>query len=400
MDTRVSTTRCSGSAATASAGATAVVATGMLDEHWGYVADPARVERFERAVRSVVKPGDLVADLACGSGILGLLCLRAGASHVYAVDHGPMLEVARETMARNGVEKNFSFIPGRSQSIRLPQRVDVIVCDNVGWFGFDYDIIPFLADARRRFLKPGGIAIPASITLRVAAVSSERCKSLAERWRADEVPAEYRWLRERAVNTKHSIELQPEDLVSGGADLAVIDLCAEGPDFVAWRATLTAKREAAVHGLGGWFDCELVPGIRMTNSPEGGQRINRPQVLLPIDAAVEVRVGDPIEVTIMARSAENLLAWSVSFPRAERRFSHSTWQGMALSARSLAQSNPDRVPQPSETGRARGVVLGYCDGKRTLREIELAVLRDHPTLLPSAAEISRFVVEVLAKDTR
>ena len=45
----------------------------MLDEHLGYVADRTRLEQFRAAFAKVVCAGDQVADLGCGSGILGLL---------------------------------------------------------------------------------------------------------------------------------------------------------------------------------------------------------------------------------------------------------------------------------------------------------------------------------------
>jgi hypothetical protein len=44
------------------------------------------------------------------------------------------------------------------------------------------------------------------------------------------------------------------------------------------------------------------------------------------------------------------------------------------------------------------IVLSYCDGRRTAREIEQQVLADHPDLLPSPDETVRFVVHVLARD--
>ena len=53
----------------------------------------------------------------------------------------------------------------------------------------------------------------------------------------------------------------------------------------------------------------------------------------------------------------------------------------------------------SREGQARITVLGYCDGRRTAREIEQAVLRDHPELFPSPEEISRFVAQALGRDT-
>ena len=65
----------------------------------------------------------------------------------------------------------------------------------------------------------------------------------------------------------------------------------------------------------------------------------------------------------------------------------------------LVRSRPDHVPQLSREGRASVVVLGYCDGRRTVREIEDAVLRDHPDLFPTRDETARFVAYVLGRDT-
>ena len=118
----------------------------------------------------------------------------------------------------------------------------------------------------------------------------------------------------------------------------------------------------------------------------------------PLDA-VPVRGGDLVRATIMARPAEHLIAWTVEFPATGRRFSHSTWQGMLLSPEVLMRSKPDHVPQLSHAGQARMTVLGYCDGKRSAQEIEQVVLRDHPHLFPSSGEISRFVAQVLGRDT-
>jgi hypothetical protein len=137
----------------------------------------------------------------------------------------------------------------------------------------------------------------------------------------------------------------------------------------------------------------------MTNSPLAEKPIHRPQVFLPIGEAVTVTGGDVVRATIMARPAEHLIAWTVEFPATGQRFSHSTWQGMMLSPEVLVRSKPNHVPQLSHEGRARITVLGYCDGKRTAQEIEQAVLRDHPHLFPSSAEISRFVAQVLGRDT-
>jgi len=152
----------------------------MLEEHLGYVADRIRLERFQTAIAQTLNAGDRVADLGCGSGILGLLCLQAGAGRVYGIDSTTMIEVARETFSRAGWAERATFVRGHSHRVVLPEPVDVVICDHVGYFGFDYGIVHTLQDARRRFLKPGGSLIPARIRLQLGAVESESCRDKAE----------------------------------------------------------------------------------------------------------------------------------------------------------------------------------------------------------------------------
>ena len=371
----------------------------MLKEHLGYVADPVRLEQFRAAVAKVVKRGDTVVDLGCGSGILGLFCLQAGASEVYEVDSTAMLEVARESLTRAGLGDRAVFIQGKAQQVELPERVDVVICDQVGYFGFDYDIILSLRDASQRFLKPGGASIPSRLRLQLAAVESNKCQALTEGWRSAGVPAEFHWLRQHAVNMKHAVDLTREELLGAPSDLGSVDLCEANPDYFSWTTELRIERDGLMHGLGGWFECELAEGVWMTNSPVSDRAIQRHQAFLPIGEVVEVKSGDSVKATIMARPAENLLAWEVEFSATGQKFSHSTWQGELLAEAEIARRNPAHVPRVNREGRARMTVLAYCDGQRSVQEIEQAVLRDHPALFPSGEEICRFVAQVLGRDS-
>lgn len=371
----------------------------MLDQHLGYVADAIRLELYRAAISKALVPGNSIADLGCGSGILGLLCLQAGAQHVYAVDESAMLDIARESLTRAGYADHATFIRGKSSQIELPERVDVVICDHVGYFGFDYGVVEFLGDAKQRLLKPGGTLIPSKFRLQVAAVGSKKCSELAHGWQTDNIPPEFHWLRRYSTNSKHAVNLEQGDVLGSPAVLGEVDLYADNPDFFSWNAELRIERDAVMHGVAGWFECELAEAVWMTNSPLAEKPIKRPQAFLPIGEPVTVKGGDVVRATIMARPAEDLIAWTVEFPATGQRFSHSTWQGMMLSPDVLVRSKPNHIPQLSQEGRARMTVLGYCDGKRTTQEIEQAVLRDHPQLFPSSAEISRFVAQVLGRDT-
>ncbi len=136
--------------------------------HLALLDDARRTRAFDRALAETVRPGDVVADLGAGTGILSLLALKHGAARVYAVEEHPVAEVARLVARENGVEDRLIVVRGRSQEIRLPERADVVVSEMLGNAVLDEDLLALMADARRRFLRPGGRMVPRSVSLLAA----------------------------------------------------------------------------------------------------------------------------------------------------------------------------------------------------------------------------------------
>jgi protein arginine N-methyltransferase 1 len=368
-----------------------------LDEHLGYVSDTVRLKAYRAALARTVREGARVADLGCGTGVLGLMALEAGAARVFAIDASEMIDAARASFARAGFRERAAFFRTHSMRAELPERVDLVVCDQVGYFGFDAGIVPSFADAARRFLKPGGTLVPARLKIFAAAVESAECYQPVAAWEGDAVPAHLRWLREYAVNARHAARITTAELLGPPVLLGELDLYADEPAMLSWKAALPVERTGTLHGVAGWFECELAPGVWMTNSPLAEQAINRPQAFLPIGEPVGAGDGGQVALSVMAKPRDEIIVWTVELPSG-RRFKHSTWEGVALSREHLARADPGRVPQPNREGRARMIVLSYCDGRRTAREIEQQVLADHPDLFPSPDETVRFVAHVLARD--
>lgn len=104
--------------------------------------------------RALVRSGDRVVDVGCGTGDLSLACARAGAGAVLGVDFAaPMLPLARRKAARRGAT-SVAFV--RGDGLRLPLAdgaadawCAAFVMRNVP------DVDGLLAEAHR-VLRPGG----------------------------------------------------------------------------------------------------------------------------------------------------------------------------------------------------------------------------------------------------
>jgi len=370
----------------------------ILDEHRAYLSDPVRLEAYRRAIHEVVAPGMVIADLGSGTGILGLFALAAGAARVYSIEATGMIEIARALAAANGFADRFHAVQRHSSEAELPERVDVIVSDFVGRFGFDADILEIYPDAAARLLKPDGRLLPSAISLSVVPVERADMHAQARFWSERQAGFDMSPVLDWAINTGYPVQLEPRDLVAPAAEVIHVEV----RDRPAWplRATVDFPigRTGVVHGLGGWMTARLSAGVSLTNSPEA-TRIRRANVFLPVRSPLSVAPGDRVQVSLAILPDQHIVRWTVAHTAAAgttSRQTHSTVRGMLVSRDDLARSHPDFVPVLTPRGVGRLNVLRLCDGARTLREIEEQVYALHPDLFASPGEAAAFVAEVVS----
>lgn len=324
------------------------------------------------------------------------MCLKAGAGKTWGIDGTDAVDIAAETMRRAGFDADYRCINDQTFRAELPEKVDLLICDHVGYFGIDYGILNLMIDARRRLLKPGGRMIPERISLYLAGVRSPACRSLLDQWETPDVPPEFNWLRSYTVNTKHPVFFDSSEIVTDPVLSGAVTLGEDVADTLGFKATLVAEDSGVLDGIGGWFDCELGGGVRMTNSPLARDRIKRYQIFLGFDQPLAVKPGDSVEVSVRVGHQNSVMAWSVRDPATGRLQKYSNWASMPMAI--SERMKPSVAPRTfNERGRAVKIVLGYIDNAMTGEEIEQAVLRDHPDLFPSPQEIARFVRDELAR---
>ena len=94
--------------------------------------DKKRVQALKRAIMKTVKPGDVVADLGTGTGILATFAIDAGAKKVYAVEADPGLcETFEINLKSNGYRGKVELIEGDATKVKLPEKIDVVICEMV-----------------------------------------------------------------------------------------------------------------------------------------------------------------------------------------------------------------------------------------------------------------------------
>lgn len=132
-----------------------------------------------RALRKYVKNGDLVLDVGCGSGILGMLALKFGAGHSIGTDLDPCaLDATHENMEVNGIAKD-------QYKVMIGNIIDdKDVQDAVGYEKYDIVLANILADVLEPLtpvivhqMKPGAVYITSSIIEDKETVVTEAVKA-------------------------------------------------------------------------------------------------------------------------------------------------------------------------------------------------------------------------------
>jgi type I protein arginine methyltransferase len=350
------------------------------------LADRIRIEAYAQALRRAVRPDSVVLDIGTGPGIMAVLACQLGATRVFAIEPGEIIQVAREIARANCCADKIEFIEDLSTKVTLPVRADVIVSDMRGILPLLEQHIPSIADARRRFLAPGGTLIGRKDRIWAAIVEApERYGKTVDPWERNILGQDLSPARRIAVNDLQRVRLTSEHLLTEPRLWTTLDyFTVENPD-VQGELGWMARRDGTGHGIVVWFEAELADGVGFSNAPGALEAIYA-SMFFPWLNPVPLAAGQAVCVDLQAKLLETDYFWrwtthvkSARTPvETVAHFDQSQLQGTVLSPAKLRKSASDFVPRLSENGRMQQRALELMDGKASLEVVARRLTTEFP----------------------
>ncbi|EJC98461.1 S-adenosyl-L-methionine-dependent methyltransferase [Fomitiporia mediterranea MF3/22] len=227
----------------------------------------------------------IVLDVGCGTGILSLFAVRAGAKRVFAVDASKNIaEKAREIVRINGLDDVITVINSKVEDISLPDgitQVDVIVSEWMGYALLYESMLDSVLVARDRFLKPrGGLIAPSQARMLLALSSAnEVVKDRVEYW-SDVHGFDMSPMAEGVYEDAIIEVVGSETLLSDTTIIKNINLATVSPHHLSFSAPFelhgTSVRKTVAHAFILYFDifftedgAQVGAGVRAHGARDG-----------------------------------------------------------------------------------------------------------------------------------
>jgi protein arginine N-methyltransferase 1 len=367
----------------------------QLNEHGAYVADAVKIDAYRRALNRVVKPGDVVIDLGCGCGVLGLLALEAGAGRVIAVDRGPILELARETFEANGFGDRVDCRRINSSDLTLPTPADVLVCDQIGGFAHDVNITHNVNDLLDRgVLKPNAKIVPCTFDLIVAPVSAPPSEDPLRSWVENTTGFNLAPFHQSASNTPFRLTAKADWLLGPGMEGAELD--SNEDENIDFEVTSQIHTAGTITGLLGYMRAHLDRrgGVTLTNDPTDPGHFRRWHVYHPVEPALQVEPGAEVNMKFTINQRGHVTNWQTSVGDETR--SASQFFGDFLDPLVMFDPPGDEVPPLSRSGHClRSVLDAIADG-RPFADIVGLVTSDYGDQFGTPDEARRYARDMVA----
>ncbi|TKX25703.1 protein arginine N-methyltransferase-3 [Elsinoe australis] len=202
----------------------------------------------------------IVLDVGCGTSILSMFAVKAGAKHVIGVDYSTIIDKAKEIVEVNGMSDKITLLQGKMEEVELPfPQVDIIISEWMGYFLLYESMLDTVLWARDKYLKKGGLIFPDKATIYMAGIEDgdykdEKIGFWDNVWGFDYSPMRHTALTEPLVDTVDFKAVVTEHCPVINLDLYTVTVA----DLAFTRPfSLTVRRTDYIHAIIAWFDIEF-----------------------------------------------------------------------------------------------------------------------------------------------
>ena len=283
--------------------------------HEDMLKDKVRTEAYRDFIEGnpALFEGKIVLDVGCGTGILSMFAVRAGAKHVIAIDNSGIIERAKEIAIENGLESKMTFIRGKAEQIEdlagVADKVDIIISEWMGYCLLFESMLPSVLFVRDRWLKPStGLVFPDISSLHVVGMSCpDYRQARVEFWRENVYGFKMNSIAKRVHYEPQVDHMQGYKVITDSCKFFECDANVVKPeqlDFVS-KFKLTSDQDAQLDALVTYFHIGFTKNaakpIWFTTASTATETHWRQTVLL-LENAIQLSKGDVISGTIECKA--------------------------------------------------------------------------------------------------
>ena len=242
--------------------------------HREMLSDKIRTLSYKEAIfknESLIK-GKVILDVGCGTGILSLFAAKCGAKVVYAVEKSSIVEYAKQIIEKNGFSDKVKVIQGAMEEIEIPEKVDVIISEWMGYCLLYESMLPSVILARDKFMSSSGTMFPSKAKMYISAIEdSQYYKRKISFW-DDVCGFNFKPVKDWALIEPLISTCPEKQIVTDDSTLIEFDLNKVKADQLAFKVpfNLNPLEPINFHAFVVWFDV-LFEGpdatILLTTSP-------------------------------------------------------------------------------------------------------------------------------------
>lgn len=246
----------------------------------------------------------IVMDVGCGTGILSMFAVKAGAKHVIAIECSKIADTAKKIIEENKMSDRITVIKAKLEEIdKLPnkiEQVDIIVSEWMGYCLFYESMLDTIIYARDKWLKEGGLIFPDRARLYLTAIEDRAFKNKKINFWDDVYGFKMSCIKEMALKEPLVDLVDPKQIVTGHCMIKEVNLQSVTKDDLSFEVPfkLQAKQDEYIHAFMTYFTIDFTAchtPIGFSTSPEANKYTHWKQTVFYFPGYIGIQKGEHIQ---------------------------------------------------------------------------------------------------------